>query len=159
MKIWPIIRNTDKHFSILILWLLVLMIVIGVLMRNVFSAPLIGLDEICGYFLIWIIFVTSPYTARSGGHLRVEEFQALLPKRTRYVVQLLSHIFTMIIFGIIAASSIITTLNNRGTLLTTLEIPFPIFFVPIVAGLSLLTLEYVIQLIHFLRNSKSVENK
>jgi hypothetical protein len=44
-------------------------------------------------------------------------------------------------------------------LLTTLEIPFPIFFIPIIAGLSLLTLEYVIQLIHFLRNSKSVENK
>jgi TRAP-type C4-dicarboxylate transport system permease small subunit len=108
---------------------------------------------------MWIVFIASPYTARCGGHLSMQEFRSLLPQTIRIFLQFISYAFAVVIFGIISASSIITTFNNRSTVITTLEIPFPVFFVPIVVGLSLLAIEYIIQFIRFLRNSKNFGKK
>ncbi len=151
MKIGQFIRNTDKFLATLILYMLLITTVAQVIMRSVFSLPLIGAEELARYFFICIVFIALPYTTRSGGLIRLKGFQSLFPKRLKYILRIISYGFGIAVFGIIAASSISSTLNNIGNQTPTLALPFWLFFLPTMVGFSLLTIEYIVLLINFLK--------
>ena len=145
MKIWNIVRHIDKYLGTVILFLLVLLVITQVTMRTVFSVPLIGPEELARYFLICIVFFSMSYTARSGGHIRMDELQSFFPKKVRKFLQILIAITGIAIFGLFAAASIITTTKNQGNVTPTLAIPFTIFFLPTMVGFTLLTVEYTLK--------------
>ena len=62
----------------------------------------------------------------------------------------------ILVFGLFAAASIITTTKNQGNVTPTLAIPFTLFFLPTMTGFTLLTLEYVIRLIKLLQGATSL---
>lgn len=67
-------------------WLFVLiggMIVYEVLMRYVFIAPTIWVEEISRLLLIWSAFLAMPYLLQRGGFLRIEAFVAHFPPALR----------------------------------------------------------------------------
>ena len=151
MKIGQLLRNTDKFLGTLMLFMLLIITVAQVVMRSVFSFPLIGAEELARYFFICVVFISLPYTTRSGGLIRLEGFQSLLPKRLRYILRIISYGCGIAVFGITAASSISSTLNNIENQTPTLALPFWLFFLPTMVGFTLLTIEYIVLLINFLK--------
>ena len=145
-------RNLDRNITAVIFVALMVLVVIQIIMRVIFLAPLVGAEELVRYFLICIIFIGAPFAARNGGHIRMEEFQAMLPKPLRRVVRFLSFLSAVVVFGIVSYSSVLTLFQNINNRTATLSMPFWIFILPTVFGFLLLTMEYGILFAEFLRN-------
>lgn len=155
MKIFRILNDLDKYLSTAILFMMVTLVTVQIVMRSVFSVPVIGAEGLDRYFLICIVFLAAPYAARSGGHIRMEEIQSYLPEKIKYTLQVLSCGCAAGVFGLVAAASVITTLNNIGNRTPTLSIPFFISFLPTIIGFHLLTLRYVIILMGLIKNRRN----
>jgi len=76
--------------------------VIEVVMRN-FVRPTVWTNDISCYLLIWAIFMGSGYAFQEFGHVRVDLFLNILPRKVRKFVSALSYcvaIFFIVILSI-----------------------------------------------------------
>lgn len=128
-----------------------------VIMRGVFNVPMAGAEELTRYFLICLTFMAGTLVTVEGGQIRMEEFQAMLPERIRYPLQLLVDATGIIVFIYIAYAAIVTTLNNLSNQTATLEMPFWLFMAPLSLGMSLLAFAAVGQLKRTWRRGRSDE--
>jgi TRAP-type C4-dicarboxylate transport system permease small subunit len=110
--------------------------------------PLAGAEELAKYFLICLTFVAASYVTREGGQIRMEEFQALVPPRPRWVLQLVIEACGIGVFGVLFVASVVTVTRNLNSVTPVLEIPFWLFFAPLVVGSLLLILETIAMLAH-----------
>ena len=117
-------------------------------MRGVFNVPLAGAEELAKYFLICLTFLAASYVTREGGQIRMEEFQFLLPPKPRWILQLAIEISGIAVFGILFVASVVTVTRNLNSVTPVLEIPFWLFFAPLVVGSLLLVVETFAMLAH-----------
>ena len=130
-----------RRVSLLLLAALIVTPFAQIMMRGVFSVPLAGAEELAKYFLICLTFVAASYVTRAGGQIRMEEFQALLPPRPRWLLQLAIDVSGVAVFGVLFVASVVTVARNLNSVTPVLEIPFWLFFAPLVLGSLLLAIE------------------
>jgi TRAP-type C4-dicarboxylate transport system permease small subunit len=126
-------------------------------MRGVFNVPLAGAEELAKYFLICLTFLASSYVTAEGGQIRMEEFQAWLPPRPRWLLQLLIELAGVAVFGVLFVAGVVTVSRNLNSVTPVLEIPFWLFFGPLVLGALLLTVETLAMLVHTWRARRPEE--
>lgn len=148
------LRNIDKIVGAFFLISLVSMTIFQVVMRYFFSRPVTGTEELGRYFLIWIIFISAPYSARMGSFIKMEELQAILPKKMGRAINIAACIFSIGVFAVISASAVSTVSHNLKLTTPSLGIPFLPFFLPTMAGFILLTVEHIILLIANLKSGR-----
>jgi TRAP-type C4-dicarboxylate transport system permease small subunit len=117
-------------------------------MRGVFNVPLAGAEELAKYLLICLTFLAASYVTAEGGQIRMEEFQAWLPPRPRWLLQLLIELTGVAVFGVLFVAAVITVSRNLNSVTPVLEIPFWLFFAPLVLGALLLAVETLAMLVH-----------
>jgi TRAP-type C4-dicarboxylate transport system permease small subunit len=117
-----------------------------IVMRGVFNVPMAGAEELARYFLIALTLLGGAYVTHSGGQIRMEEFQAMLPSRGRYALQVLIELCAVAMFGLMTVASVVSIRLNLDNQTATLEMPYWLFMAPLTLGMALLTLEYVLQL-------------
>jgi len=78
------------HIPAWTVFLLMVMVLVEVLTRYVFNAPLSIADEYGGYMLVAIVFVGLGYTWKERGHVSVEIVSNILPPRIKLWVRLLT---------------------------------------------------------------------
>ena len=76
-----------------------------IVMRGVFNVPMSGAEEMARYFLICLTFLGGSYVTAEGGQVKMEEFQALIPPRPRWLLQLAIEVAGILLFGLICAAS------------------------------------------------------
>ena len=123
-------------------------------MRGVFNVPLAGAEELAKYFLICLTLLAASYVTREGGQIRMEEFQALLPARPRWLLQLAIEVSGVGVFGVLFVASVVTVTRNLNSVTPVLEIPFWLFFAPLVVGSLLLAVETLAMLVHTWRTRR-----
>ena len=128
-------------------------------MRGVFNVPLAGAEELAKYFLICVTFLAASYVTREGGQIRMEEFQALLPPRPRWLLQLAIEVSGVAVFGVLFVASVVTVVRNLNSLTPVLEMPFWLFFAPLVVGSALLVVETLAMLLHTWRARRPEEKQ
>lgn len=124
--------------SCLLLAGLILVPFAQIIMRGLFDVPMAGAEEIARYMLICLTFVAAPLVSLDGGQIKMEEFQALLPERPRWLLQLVVELSGAVLFAVLAVASIITISRNYNSTTATLEMPFVFFMGPLAIGASLL---------------------
>src|SRR5690606_18709984 len=128
--------------------------VVEIVMRSVFGASTLMLDEFGGYALAGITFLSLPYTLRSGGLLRVQSLRAALPPAVCRVLEVAAVALTIAIVIYIAWFVFRDISRNfeRGAT-TDSYYPIPLWIPPCaaLAGLALFALDLVAYLIELLR--------
>lgn len=142
------IRRAVRGLSLLLLAALIVTPLAQITMRGVFNVPLAGAEELAKYFLICLTFIAAPYVTREGGQIRMEELQARLPRRPRWVLQMLIEISGVAVFGVLFVASAVTVSRNMNSVTPVLEMPFWMFFAPLVIGSLLLVIETLAMLVH-----------
>lgn len=142
----------------LLLFLLVVTPFAQIIMRGVFNVPMAGAEEWARYMLICLCFMAGALVTIDGGQIRMEEIQALLPERPRWLLQLLIEVAAIAVFGFLAYASFVTIANNMSNQTATLEMPFWIFMAPLAIGSTLLCLATALLLHHTWRRGRA-ENK
>jgi TRAP-type C4-dicarboxylate transport system permease small subunit len=134
--------------SVFLLAALIVTPLAQITMRGVFNVPMAGAEELARYFLICLTLLAASYVTREGGQIRMEEFQFLLPPKPRWILQLLIEISGVMVFGVLFVASVVTVTRNLNSVTPVLEMPFWIFFAPLVAGSLLLVVETLAMLVH-----------
>ena len=141
-------RTAVRRASFLLLAALIVTPLAQITMRGVFNVPLAGAEELAKYFLICLTFVAAPYVTREGGQIRMEEFQFLLPPKPRWILQLAIEVSGIVLFGVLFVASVVTVTRNMNSVTPVLEIPFWLFFAPLVVGSLLLVVETLAMFVH-----------
>ena len=134
--------------SLVLLGALIVTPLAQITMRGVFNVPLAGAEELAKYFLICLTFVAASYVTRAGGQIRMEEFQFLLPPKPRWILQLAIEVSGIAVFGVLFVASVVTVTRNLNSVTPVLEIPFWLFFAPLVVGSLLLVVETLAMFVH-----------
>ena len=141
-------RKAVRRASLVLLAALVVTPLAQITMRGVFNVPLAGAEELAKYFLICLTFLAASYVTREGGQIRMEEFQFLLPPKPRWILQLAIEVSGVAVFGVLFVASVVTVTRNLNSVTPVLEIPFWLFFAPLVVGSLLLVVETLAMLAH-----------
>ena len=142
------IRTAVRRTSFVLLAALVITPLAQITMRGVFNVPLAGAEELAKYFLICLTFLAASYVTREGGQIRMEEFQFLVPPKPRWLLQLLIELSGVVVFGVLFVASVVTITRNMNSVTPILEMPFWLFFAPLVLGSLLLVVETLVMLVH-----------
>ena len=143
-----------RRASLVLLAALVVTPLAQITMRGVFNVPLAGAEELAKYFLICLTLVAASYVTREGGQIRMEEFQALLPPKPRWMLQLAVELSGVAVFGILFVASIVTITRNLNSETPVLQIPFWLFFAPLAVGSFMLAVETLAMLVHTWRSRR-----
>lgn len=77
------------------------LVVADVVGRTLFGAPVKGTPEIVSMSIVVICFLQASYAIRSGGMLRVDTFEMLLPPRGREALLAVGSLLGVAFFGVI----------------------------------------------------------
>ena len=151
------LRTAVRTASFVLLAALVVTPLAQITMRGVFNVPLAGAEELAKYFLICLTFLAASYVTAEGGQIRMEEFQVWLPPRPRWLLQLLIELAGVAVFGVLFVAGVVTVWRNLNSVTPVLEIPFWLFFAPLVVGALLLVVETLAMLVHTWRARRPEE--
>jgi TRAP-type C4-dicarboxylate transport system permease small subunit len=148
------LRTAVRRASFVLLAALVVTPLAQITMRGVFNVPLAGAEELAKYILICMTFLAASYVTAEGGQIRMEEFQVWLPPRPRWLLQLVIELSGAAVFGILFAASVVTVSRNMNSVTPILEMPFWLFFAPLILGSLLLVVETLAMLLHTWRRRR-----
>ena len=138
-----------------LLFALIAMPFAQIIMRGVFNVPMAGAEELTRYFLICLTLLAGALVTLEGGQIRMEEFQALLPERLRFVLQLGIDVSGIAVFAFMAFAGAWTILNNLNNQTATLEMPFWLFMAPLVLGMAMLAVATLALFLGTLRRGRA----
>jgi TRAP-type C4-dicarboxylate transport system permease small subunit len=148
------VRAVLRAVSFVLLALLIATPLAQIVMRSVFNVPMSGAEELTRYFLICAVFLAAPLVTLDGTQIGMEEFQALIPARPRWWLQLAIEVAGIAFFGFVALAAAVTIKNNLRNQTATLEMPFWLFMAPLVLGMTLLAVETAARLVHTWRRKR-----
>ena len=148
MSLGKRLRDVDGFLGVLGLALLIGTILLQVVLRFVFSKPLMGAEEMTRYLVICVVMFPFAYSERSGSTIIMEEIQSMFPRILRNIINMSSHILTTVVYAIVTASSYSVLINNAANRTATLEMPFWLFFLPAVVGLTAMTVVRIITVVY-----------
>ena len=126
-----------------------------IVMRGIFNVPMAGAEELARYFLIALTLMGAALVTHEGGQIRMEEFQALLPPRLRFVLQVFIELCAVALFGLMAVAAGVAISQNLNNQTATLEMPYWLFMAPLAIGMALLALESLLQLVRTLQRRRA----
>ena len=154
-----LIRTTVRWISLALLAALVITPLAQITMRGIFNVPMAGAEELARYFLICLSFIAASYVTEQGGQIRMEEFQALIPPKPRWVLQLLIEVSGAVFFAVLFAAAVVTIRNNLQNQTAVMELPFWLFMGPLAIGSLLLVIETLMMLVHTWQRRRPEEKR
>jgi TRAP-type C4-dicarboxylate transport system permease small subunit len=154
MPLLHAVRTGLRWACLALLFLLVATPLTQIVMRSVFNVPMSGAEELARYFMICLVFLGAPLVTLWGGQIGMEEFQALIPARPRWWLQLTIELAGIALFALVAVATAATIRNNMSNQTATLEMPFWLFMAPLALGSTLLVVETAVKLVHTWRRKR-----
>jgi len=133
--------------ALVVLWGIIML---QVILRQVFNAPLMGADELTPFMLVWVIISPLGSVERLNGHIVMEELQVLFPKLVRKVVRFIIQISVIAIYLVVSLSVITVFRNSMNVVTPLLRMPFWLFFLPSAIGFFAITIVCVIRNVYSL---------
>jgi TRAP-type C4-dicarboxylate transport system permease small subunit len=152
-----LLRKAVRRASLALLAALVVTPLAQITLRGVFNVPLAGAEELARYFLVCLTFLAAPYVTQQGGQIRMEELQALVPPRPRWILQLAVEVSGVALFGVLFVATLVTITRNLNSETPVLQIPFWLFFAPLAVGSLMLAVETLAALAHTWRSRRPEE--
>ncbi|MCL2380623.1 MAG: TRAP transporter small permease subunit [Treponema sp.] len=115
-------------------------IMLQVILRQVFNAPLMGADELTPFMLVWVIISPLGSVERLNGHIVMEELQVLFPAVVRKIIRFVISVSVIAIYVVVSLSVIVVFRNSMNVVTPLLRMPFWLFFLPSAIGFFLITI-------------------
>jgi TRAP-type C4-dicarboxylate transport system permease small subunit len=139
-RLWRTVERVLGTLAVVALALLVGLPFLQVILRDFFSAPLMGLEEGTRLGLIALVYLGLPLLAVTNGHVRFAELVDLLPRRPRHLLERLQLLAAAVVLGFVLYGGLKSVLRNTGTRTPVLDIPLWLFALPFLLGLTLAAL-------------------
>ena len=138
-------------FSLVMLWFTIML---QVVLRQVFSAPLTGAEEMTMYLVACLVITPLGFTEQVNGHIIMEELQAVFPSVIKKIVRFIVSVTTTAVYILITVSVFNVIHNNMHNTTPMLRMPFWLFFLPSAIGFCWLSIIRIIKHFCFLFNKE-----
>jgi TRAP-type C4-dicarboxylate transport system permease small subunit len=137
LSLWRLLSGLCALLSAVALTALVALPVIQIVMRGVFSRPVIGIEEATAYALICASFIGLPLVTARDELIRLREFVDLLPEGLRNALAKVMALASFAAFAWVGWAGWNSGLQNAGTRTVALNIPYWLFVAPLVFGMAI----------------------
>jgi len=141
------LRWVFRWMSLAMLVAMVSLPFVQVIAREIFSSPIVGMEELTRFMLICSVLLALPYVISSGANIRMEEIITTLPKGVLKNARIVICLITAATFGAMAVASAVAIGTNLDNSTPTLGIPYWIFLGAALLSFSMSALECAIQTI------------
>ena len=138
-----------SHIASVILFLMMILTILDVFLRKVFSKSILGTVEVTEFLLVFVIFFTLAITEVMNGHVKVDLVMSRFSERAQGVVDMITQLICFILTVVITWSTLIYSEKMRisNEVSQDLWIPvFPAIYV-VALGCALLALAVLIKFI------------
>ena len=124
---------------------MVAVVTTGVILRYVFGAPLLGLNEVVQLLAVALAMLALPHCTQSGGHVRVDLFDGVLGRFGRFAGDVLSRALTVVALFHLCRQAWAKSAEaiEFGDATNMLELPLWPFYGAILTGMALCALVYL----------------
>lgn len=128
---------------------IVAIVSVGVVMRYVFGAPLLGVNEFVQLTAVALVMAALPFCTARNDHVAVDVFDDMLGRRGRLAGDVISRLLSGIMLGLLAQRAVIKALDawEWGDATNMLRIPIWPFYVVLAVGAGLCVLVMAAQLV------------
>ncbi len=122
---------------------------VGVLMRYVFNAPILGVNEMMELASVALVMLAMPYATQTEAHVRVDVLDKFIGRYGRFAGDLLMRIISAYVLGALIqrAWARFAGALQYGDATNMLKVPLWPFYGLIIVGMSLFILVLVLQFI------------
>ena len=165
MQLLAIFDKMTRALGIFSAWLFFvigLIVTYEVVMRYVFNAPTIWVEEISRMLLLWGIFTASAFVLYNNDLIRINMLLAVLPDRLRRGMDIVAYVFILGFAAFIAwwggviAVDVWKTSETTGSML---DIPLWWSEIVIPLGFGLLAVQCVVEIIRSIVDPRPFETK
>jgi TRAP-type C4-dicarboxylate transport system permease small subunit len=121
-------------------------VTVDVSSRKLLGVPIQWVDEVTGYLLLYVTFLSATWLLKREGHVSVDVVVERLNQKTRVWLNLIISILIGALCLIMTCSGVFATLNvyRRGVFtVTTLEVPLALLVAVIPLGFFLLFIQFL----------------
>jgi TRAP-type C4-dicarboxylate transport system permease small subunit len=133
---------------------LLLLIVYEVAMRYVFRSPPSWYIEVSQYLLVFVLFLTTGFLLKEGGHIQVDILYERMNPKNRLsldiIVSVVSLIISMLLL-VVSSASVVDCFQRNAFDAGILKVPKGFLLVIIPIGFIMLTLEFARKTFKYLR--------
>jgi len=127
---------------------IVVLVSFGVVMRYVFGAPLLGVNEFVQLTAVALVMAAMPYCTARGDHVAVDVFEKAMGKWGRYLGDIVSYLLSGFVLAILAQRAALKALDalEWGDATNMLRMPIWPFYGILSAGAGLCVIIMALQL-------------
>jgi TRAP-type C4-dicarboxylate transport system permease small subunit len=127
---------------------MVAVVSLGVILRYVFGAPLLGVNEIVQLIAVALVMLALPYCTSTGSHVRVDLFDPVLGRTGRLLGDLVSRSLSVVALLFLCRRAWSKTAEARefGDATNMLALPLWPVYGAILAGLALCAAVYLVEI-------------
>lgn len=134
--IWTMIERVFGALGVIALFALVVLPFTQVVMRDVFNAPIAGLEEATRWGLIALVYLALPLLISTNEQIRFSELVDRMPRRGRTLLERVHLLIAAAALLVLVDAAIGSALKNASNRTPMLNIPFSLFIAPMVIGLT-----------------------
>jgi len=142
------IARLEKWILIFIVMAMVAFAFLQVLLRNIFSEGILGGDIILRHLVLWVGFIGASLATLEKKHINIDVFSRFLKGRTKIIIELLVHVFSLLVAYFLTQASVSFVLMEKEfgtTLFGSVQAWYFQIIIPI--GFMLITFRFLLQAI------------
>lgn len=96
----------ELFLIVLFLTLMIIMAVVQILLRNIFSTGINWGDSLVRSLVLWIGFIGAAMAAKQGKHINIDLIPRWMPPGGRKAAETATHLFTSVTCGLLAYAAV-----------------------------------------------------
>lgn len=142
MKFISFLSRLAGYLATVALGLMMILTVVDVFLRYFFNSPINGVTEITEFMMVVVVFPALAWCAITRRHVMVALLVSYFPPRVQNILDTITLLMTLGIFGIITWQSFLESLDV-GTTSALLNLPYYPFYWVLTLGFALFCLAIV----------------
>ncbi|MFV0383496.1 TRAP transporter small permease [Paracoccus sp. (in: a-proteobacteria)] len=137
------------------LLLVLALIFVSVIMRYIFAAPIVGVNEIVQLASVGIVMLALPWCTAEGAHVRVDVLDGKIGSLGRFLGDIQARAIAALVLIVLVRRAILKALDAHefGDATNMLQVPIWPFYAMIAAGMALCVLVLIAQLLQIMKES------
>lgn len=111
-----------------LLGILALIYLAQVIFRYVIFKPIVWIDELSGYMLVWVVFLGVVVALGDGTHIKIDVFLKLLPRYIRLYLIWACDILVMFVAIILTIYGYVAIKGSLGTRATSIDVSYAVLY-------------------------------
>lgn len=138
-------ENIETFISSLLLITISFVTVLQIVMRYVFSSPLVWTEEIARFAFVWFVYISAGYAVKYQRHVKFSFIVESFKKPIRIIAQLIAFLFWLAFLVVVFYLSIDLIIHLKQTMQKSAanQIPMYIVYLAIPIGSLLMTIRVI----------------